>query len=131
MPRRRVELATAAALALVASLACSDGGTGPSGRCTSDVEISVVTDLTPYFTWSPSCGVAALFVENVDGGDAWHIVATSPGGIASGVRYGEVPSNADEELEPEPLLADDTYFVIVTRGEGDDQELAGLRSFAP
>ena len=129
----RTARALGVAAAMLASLSCSnDDGTGPgSGACSEDVEISVATDGTPVFTWSPACGVAALLVESVSGGDVWVLDAEASSGIASGVTYGVVPPGAVEE-EPALALEDgETYFVLVARVENGDLVLAGLRSFAP
>ena len=129
--RRRADLALVAALAAGALLGCGDDGTSPSPGCTADVEITVLNDPTPYFTWEPACGVAALFVEEIGGADVWYVTATSSAGIASGVRYGETPPGATEVMEAEPLEDGRTYFVYVARGSASGFVLAGLRSFSP
>ena len=129
--RRRRADAAAVALAVTALLGCGEDGTGPSPGCTADVEITALNDPTPYFTWEPACGVAALFVEEVGGADMWYVTATSNAGIASGVRYGETPPGATEVTDAEPLEDGRTYFVYVARGSSSGFVLAGLRSFSP
>jgi hypothetical protein len=126
-------LRTLTAACVLASVACGDDdSTGlPAGNCTTDVTISVSAGTTPTFTWSPACRVTALLVEVEAGGDVWYIEATGAQGIASGVVYGTEPAGAEEDQPAIPLVAGETYDVLVARGDLANLELAGMATFTP
>ena len=112
-------------------------GCGGPSDYKGNVTISVDTDGTPSFSWSPECKVYILGVETTgwDIGDVWLI--TSEEGFGPGVRYGEVPNGAVEVTTPyhQPLYSGREYVVFVYNdpdGLTDySVESAGFQKFTP
>ena len=98
------------------AMAC-DGNSGPSGAlCTAPVEVSVATGSSSQITWTPGCLVQQLLVfesipPSVGGPQLRWGVHTPSGGIASPLRYGQVPSGAQVILAAEPLVGGHAYTV--------------------
>jgi hypothetical protein len=112
-------------LTLCASAACSDGvEPTPTVPCdeNQDVTLSVSSGASPVFTWAPACGMAALEVmAEADATFTWAL-STGPQApqnpLRSGVRYGDVPSEATQ-LGPALSLSPGMYRVTVSRWAGD------------
>ena len=144
MPSRRSPHARPSALRLVRALvalaalapapACSeDYGNEPLGsECGSDVELSITAGDTPTFSWTPTCRVSALLVQrSSDLANLWYIQPAGALGIEPGVVYGVVPSGATQDAPAEPLDTGVSYRVLVARGHGGAQVVAGSKSFTP
>jgi hypothetical protein len=115
-----------------AGVSCSDGlDPTPSVPCEAnqDVTVSVGTGSRPVFTWAPACGMASLEVmAETDALFTWALstgfgAAQNP--LRSGVRYGEVPSEATA-LGPALTLSPGIYRVTVSRWVGDPEGMGGL-----
>jgi hypothetical protein len=130
MLRRSVVRVLAGSFALLAGCG-GDGGTGVdvADPCTGDVTVSVSAGTTPTFTWAPACLVLALLVEQ-EASDMWFLEATGEG-IASGVRYGTVPSGASGDGPAVALVQGTTYEVILFRGTAQNATIAAIREFTP
>lgn len=100
--------ARAAALAAAAIGAAVGGcrGDGPVAvrpPCTAPVTLSASREARPRFTWAPDCAVGRLVVAPAPSQGLSRVhwaIRGGPGGIASGVRFGEVPPGATEEVAP-------------------------------
>jgi hypothetical protein len=112
----------ALAVFATAFAACSeDSPTGPPAPCVGEVEISVGSEATPSFGWSPSCGVGLLRVTYY-GPDrlpnAMWTIAAADGSIAPGVRFGRVPAGAVETMPVQELTEGREYVVAVYAADG-------------
>jgi len=88
--------------------------------CPGDaVSVHVATSQTPWYTWSPACGVAFLTVfEESGGGVVWTVYSKNSAAdnpISSGVRYGRAPMNASTLDGPAGLQSGVAYQVQVSR----------------
>jgi len=113
--------------------ACSSSSpTEPTAiaACTGNVTVSISSGTAPTFTWSPSCNVFAVLVED-DASDQWYLVKQGDG-IAPGVRYGVVPQGAVQESAAIPLRTGVLYDVILFSGTTmNDMKIIALRTFTP
>ncbi|HET7109361.1 MAG TPA: hypothetical protein VFI41_00700 [Gemmatimonadales bacterium] len=107
------------------ALACS-GGLEPSPivECPDGqaLVVSVTADPAPVFTWNPTCGVAGLEVRptgSASGG--WSILSRTElkNPLASGIRYGKLPSEGRTVIPASPLVAGAEYEVVVRRWRFD------------
>lgn len=109
---------------LVAASSCSDDSTAPEElSCTAtthSVEATVSVDSSVTFTWSPACAVALVLVEGDDGDTWWVSTAESAWGspetankISPPVVYGQMPSAAADSYGPDPLVAGQTYELVL------------------
>jgi hypothetical protein len=116
---------------LLASVSCSNDVSAPetSGPCTSDVAVTISAGTTPTFTWTPTCRVIALLVEE-GASDRWFLEA-SGAGIAPGVTYGSAPAGASEDAPAIPLVSGTTYEVILFRGTLANATIAAIEEFTP
>jgi len=117
-----------------AVVACSDSTATTQQECTGDVAISATGGTTPTITWSPACRLWVLGVEEQDGGDVWVITSSGGNRIASGVRYGTLPSGAAALQPATPLVVGRTYSIFLARHTGpasDDGVLVGTADFTP
>ena len=95
----------------------------PLSACNTNVSISVSAGTTPTFTWTPTCGVLALLVEEAGGLDQWFVWGQTEG-IGPGLRYGVLPAGARQDLPAVPLQAGVMHFVGVFRGSsGEDPRM--------
>jgi len=94
------------------------------------VNVTVGTGITPSFTWTPSCRVFAVLVEDNSGGDQWYLTKTTTG-IAPGVVYGMVPQGAVQDRAPTPLQRGSSYIVILFGTAADDFQQIAQRVFTP
>jgi hypothetical protein len=104
------------------AMAC-DGNSGPSGAlCTAPVEVSVTTGSSAQIAWTPACRVQQVLVfesiqPSVGGPQLRWGVQTASGGIASPLRYGQVPAGAQVILAAEPLVSGHHYAVQLSMTE--------------
>jgi hypothetical protein len=118
------------AAALSACSGSSPTEPGPLTACGGPVTVSVSAGTTPTFTWTPSCSVFAVLVEDVSS-DTWYLFKQG-GGIAPGVRYGVVPQGAVQDAPAIPLQAGRAYEAILFSGTTQDtMTLIARRTFTP
>jgi hypothetical protein len=105
------------------AIAASDRNSSPSSALyTTPVEVSVATGSSTQITWTPACLVQQVLVfESIPpslGGPQlrWGVHRAS-GGIASPLRYGQVPAGAQEILAAQPLVSGHSYLVQVSMTE--------------
>jgi hypothetical protein len=89
--------------------------------CTTPVAVTVAGGLSPQITWTPASLVQVLVLESIPpsvGGSQprWAVQKVS-GGIASPIRYGQVPSGAQVTLAAEPLMSERSYVVQLSMTE--------------
>jgi hypothetical protein len=116
-----------ASSAMVLVPACSDGlGPEPIVPCAHDQEVvvSVTSDRTPFFTWSPACGMASLQIFPTSGSptSGWVLYTGSRAAenpLRSGIRYGEPPDEALEPARATALAPGIEYTIVVYRWLGD------------
>ena len=100
------------------SLGCSDEVTGPEeASClpeTASVEGKVTVGASVVFDWSPRCPVALVLIEE-GAHDKWLVSTGSANAITPPVTYGQVPAGATDSYGPEPLVAGQTYELILWR----------------
>lgn len=112
---------------LTAAISCS-GGLEPTPivPCGDDQEVivSINSDATPVFAWSPACGMASLqvFPSNGSPTSGWALY-TGPNSaqnpLRSGVRYGAAPREALEPAPATKLERGTEYTITVYRWVGD------------
>ena len=96
--------------------ACGGDTTAPDEQaetCTDNtgrVVVTVGAGLTPSFTWSPACPIAALLVE--EGADDRWFAGAPDNMIAPPVTYGSAEWSA---MAPVPLEAGHTYTLSLWR----------------
>ena len=123
---------------LLAACGSDSESTGPGQtlpECTGNVSVQVSAGTQPTFSWTPACRLFFLNVEPAtSGGDLWPLISRGANRIAPGVKYGVVPTGA-EELQPAvALVAGQAYKVVLARYTGPDEEdgvLVGGRTFTP
>jgi hypothetical protein len=126
----------------LAVASCGDS-TGPAnGGCSEPVDIVINAGTTPTFSWSPSCTVGQVWVEDLTETDQdkklmWSVLAEQ-NLIKPTVTYGVVPANSIQTQAPRAIQATvggnpgHTYMLYLSV-YGEDGVLAGyaLQSFTP
>jgi len=128
---------------LLATLNCSkDDPAAPAPKsnrstlfaCSSTVNITVGSGITPTFSWTPACSLFFLLVEGNTGGDQWSVISDSTNAIAPPVTYGIVPPGATADFPPTTLVSGMSYDVLVARWTGpgaQDGVIIGSKTFTP
>lgn len=100
---------------LVSAIACGDGSTGLE-ECGETVSLSVNADVTPEFTWSPSCLISGITV--VDAADRATWIVEHPDNrntVAPPVVYGRQPAGTIRLAGVTPLQTGFPYRVVLFR----------------
>lgn len=130
--RPKSRLATCLTLALALLAACDDDGVEPVAceADTSEVTATIETNGSVVFDWSPECSVFLVLVEE-EASDVWGIqTMDQENGITPPVTYGTVPAGVEELMAPDPLVAGQTYELILWRKlPGDVASLAEVQEF--
>jgi hypothetical protein len=111
-----------------------DGQAGTPGK---DLQAGqqIAIGSSTQITWTPACLVQQVLVfENfppsVGGPQLRWGVRTPSGGMASPIRYGEVPSGAQVILAAEPLVSGHPYLVELSMSElVGNSNIVGQRGF--
>ena len=135
MSQRSVRL-TFLVVVAVGTSGCSDDATGSAlPECSGPVTITVSAGTTPDFAWTPRCRLFFLIVEpSASGQDLWSIITEGANNISPSVRYGTVPTGAQELDPPAPLVAGTAYKVAVAQYTGpgpQDGVNIGTQTFTP
>ena len=118
--------------------AVGDGGTilrydePPKTRaCPFDTKLTATHGTTPEISWTPSCPVAKVAVENESGDLLW-LVAADGNLIDPGVEYGTAPEGT-VELRPTrtPLTPNEVYRVTLIRRDWDRERIVGIWNLLP
>jgi hypothetical protein len=123
-----------AATLLGAGVACGDGGTEPLRACSEPIQVSVSAGTSPTISWTPACGVGYLTVRrplppSTGGGvDPQWTIRSDGQRIGSSVRYGVRPPGTVEVVAPQPLLAGQSYGVVLGHS---DESFLGSFIFTP
>jgi hypothetical protein len=119
---------------LVAALfSCSDS-TGPD-ECLANVtlQINVFVDPEPRFEWVPRCRISELVVFDEGTGETmWSLFSAGgsrPNTLRSGIEYGVVPDDADEEAPAQLLVPGTTYRVTLSATNNGSVDAIGTRTF--
>jgi hypothetical protein len=126
-PRASTPPRANAILLLVAlpGIACSDTTAPLVEECdpeTVSVAPTVTVGASVVFDWNPACGVALLLVEE-GASDRWVIntpestwyTPSEANAILPPVTYGEAPAGLEEDFPAEPLVAGQTYELVLWR----------------
>lgn len=111
---------------LLTALACDGASTIGPHACAQNVQVAVITETPPLFSWAPACGISSLSVETVPssaGGSVetvWAFFAPENNPVGPRIRYGQAPSGANVSIAPRPLVAGTTYRVRVVQTLGGD-----------
>jgi hypothetical protein len=113
---------------------CSDT-TSPKA-CGGNVQVAVLRQPNPIFTWSPACGVSSFQVVTVPSApgameeSVWGFSVPEQSPIGPAVHYGIAPARASVWRQPGALAAGATYRVRVMQTVGLDVVVAsGERVF--
>lgn len=123
--------ALSAALTILLLASCGAGPTEPE-MCPDEITAQVVIepDAAPEFRWSPDCPLGMVRVSTPDHGRILWSVSTRQPGIGSGVRYGVTPAGASTSGPAEPLVAGETYLLVLgTVIGGDAVFIHAMRTF--
>src|SRR5262245_49064779 len=109
---------------LVLTLASCSESTSPKtcSANTGAVEPTIRVGQTVQFDWAPSCPAFMVLVEQ-NGSDQWVIHAPGLGStldesanvISPTVTYGQKPSGTEQTSPAEPLVAGQTYTLVLWR----------------
>lgn len=113
------------ALAALVTLNCSDSAAPLRAACTTPETVTITTTKTGnglVIDWTPTCSVALVLVED-DGSDMWYAWApnldensTEASNIINpAVTYGQLPPGTEGSDETLPLVAGQTYDIILWR----------------
>ena len=109
---------------LLSSPGCSDT-TSPKA-CGGNVQVAVLRQPNPIFTWSPACGVSSFQIVTVPSApgameeSVWGFSVPEQSPIGPAVRYGIAPAGATVWQQPRALVAGATYRVRVSQTVGLD-----------
>jgi hypothetical protein len=112
--------------ALLGLVQCSSDSNGPTPvACQTGVTLQIGAGTIPRIAWTPSCALLSLdVVDSVTGEGVWSLTSASQGNtLAPGIRYGVVPDNGQEDIEPVPLVAGRRYWVFLSRLDVSDPQL--------
>jgi hypothetical protein len=118
--------------------AVGDGGTilrydeSPKTKiCPFDVKLTATNSTTPMISWTPSCAVSKIVVEDEYGGVQW-FVAADGNLIEPDVEYGTTPAGS-AVLRPTgmPLIANELYRVTLIRRDWDRERKIGTWNLLP
>ena len=116
-------------LLAVIAMGCGDGlEPTPIEACADDQEVivSVSSNPTPVFAWTPACGMASLQVLPSNGNptSGWALYTGSSGApnpLRSRIRYGDAPPEALEPAPATELEPGTEYTITVYRWVGDSE----------
>jgi hypothetical protein len=104
-----------AVVLLAVQLSCggdSSTNADPNAICTDAVNVTVSAGASPVISWSPSCKVVFLTVEDFQNGDTqWAVSAQT--GFSSPVTYGVVPPGATQSAPANALVSGTNYNVML------------------
>jgi len=118
--------------------AVGDGGTilrydePPKTRlCPFDMKLTATNSTSPRISWTPSCAVSKIVVEDENGFVQW-FVAADGNLIEPGVQYGTAPEGT-VELRPTgvPLAANELYTVSLIRRDWNRERKLGTWNLLP
>ena len=126
----RGAVGTALAAAL---LSCSDS-TGPDECLTSfTLQINVFVDPEPRFEWVPRCLISELAVFEENTAELkWTLFSSGgerPNTIESGLVYGEIPPDTQQDGAPQALVPGTTYRVSLSATMNGEVSVIGTRTF--
>lgn len=110
-----------AVLTILLLASCGGGPTDPE-MCPAEITAHVLIepDAAPEFRWSPDCPLGEVRVSTPDHGRILWSVSTQQPSIESGIRYGVTPFGAFTSGPPEPLVAGETYLLVLGTVVGGD-----------
>ena len=100
---------------LVGTIGCGDDSTGLE-ECGETVTLSVNTDVTPEFMWSPSCLISGVTVADAADRATWIVEhPDNRNTIAPPVVYGRQPAGTIRLAGVTPLQSGFSYTVTLFR----------------
>ena len=100
-------------------------------ECPINVRVTVTAGTTPVISWSPSCPVSKVVVEDDWGTVQWFVEAEG-NLIYPGVKYGTAPPRAVERRPTNvPLLEGGLYRVVLMRRDWDREVVVGSWNLTP
>ena len=126
MKRNLFLIASSAAGLLISALGCNGASSISPKGCFQNVQVTVVTETTPLFSWAPACGISSLSVETVPSSagatveTVWAFFVSESNPVGPGIRYGQAPGRANVWVAPRPLVAGTNYRVRVQHTVGGD-----------
>ena len=131
---RALSYLTCTTALLLSTPGCSDT-TSPKA-CGGNVQVAVLRQPNPIFTWSPACGVSSFQIVTVPSApgameeSVWGFSVPEQRPIGPAVRYGIAPAGATVWTQPRALVVGSTYRVRVSQTVGLDVEVgSGERVF--
>lgn len=121
---RALSYLTCTAALLLSTLGCNDT-TSPKA-CGGNVQVAVLRQPNPIFTWSPACGVSSFQVVTVPSAPGvleesmWEFSVPEQSPIGPAVYYGIAPAGATVWTQPRALVVGATYRVRVSQTVGLD-----------
>jgi hypothetical protein len=115
-----------ATVVVLSALACNGASTVSPKGCVENVQVAVITETTPLFSWAPACGMSRLSVETVPSTPAgspetvWAFFLPENAPVGPTIRYGQAPSGANVWVAPQPLVGGTNYRVRVMQTLGGD-----------
>lgn len=95
--------------------ACGDAGTGLD-ECGESVTLAVSSGTSPEFTWSPTCAVSGITVEDAASRPTWIVRnPDSRNTIGAPVVYGQSPPGTIRLAGVDPLRAGFPYRAVLFR----------------
>lgn len=116
-----------------ALVSCGDS-TGPDECLTNlTLQINVFVDPEPRFEWVPRCLISEVIVFDENTAEVmWTLFSSGgdqPNTIRSGLVYGEVPPDTQQEGAPQPLTPGTTYRVTMSATNEGEVSVIGTRTF--
>ena len=131
---RRRWAGVALAAMLVAALSSCGDSTGPDEWRTSvTLQINVFSNADTRFEWVPRCLISEVVVfEEGTGNVMWTLFSSGgerPNTIESGLEYGEVPRDTEQDAPAQVLTPGTTYRVSLSATSNGEVSVIGSRTF--
>lgn len=115
-----------AAICAIVVAGCRGTSPDPPEGCSGPIDVAVLSDVPPRFSWSPHCGISFLTVSAVAEAPGateepvwgFHLPEASP--VGPTVAYGAAPSRATVWTGPEGLVIGRRYRVFLGYTVGGD-----------
>ncbi len=117
---------SAAALIIAAAASgCRIGdATAPLAPCSAPLTgltVQLQSGQPTLFSWAPECTIGGVIIETAGtvapGADLW-IINDPKGRIEAPVEYGVTPANANQVLDPTPMIAGQKYRIHLLDATG-------------